>query len=224
MVLNAPPSPLPIALTEPQLRRANLFSWFSPKANRIVMVESYLEYRHLLWREIDPTVLALCERPSPRIDAQVKGKHLIYTFDAWIRQVQDREKLIEVKPAAKLDPMEGRPPRWDLVRAWCDPRGLQCDWVTDEHLAPHRQLLDNWEQVLPYVSQAHSNPDEGVREEVRELFSSDRSLTLSSIPGFLTRRDPEVVVSEVFYLIYRNELAADLRNQAVTSRLVVHNH
>jgi hypothetical protein len=215
-------APSPISLTAPQLRRANLFSWFSPKANRFVMVESYLEYRHLLWREIDPTVLALCERPSPRIDAQVKGKRLIYTFDAWIRQAPAREMLIEVKPAAKLDPTEGRPPRWDLVRAWCEPRGLQCDWVTDEQLAPYMQLLNNWEELLPYVSQAHCNPDEEVREEVRELYRSERSLTLSSIPGFLTRRDPDVVVCEVFYLIYQCELAADLRNQAVTRRLVVH--
>ena len=107
MIANGAPTPSPIALTPAQQRRANLFRWYSTKAHRIVDAESYLEYRHLLWREVDPAVTALCERPAPRIDARIRDQPLKYTFDAWIRRRNGQELFIEVKPAAKLEPPEG---------------------------------------------------------------------------------------------------------------------
>jgi hypothetical protein len=221
VIANGAPTPSPIALTPAQQRRANLFRWYSPKAHRIVDAESYLEYRHLLWREVDPEVTALCERPAPRIDARIRGQPLKYTFDAWIRRRNGQELFIEVKPAAKLEPPEGRPPRWDLVRAWCDSQGIQCDWVTDEHLAPHRQLLDNWEEALAQVCLALQSPDTGIRDDVRALFAREPTLTLASIPGFLTQHDPDRVTAEVFYLLYAREMTADLARQPLSRALVV---
>ncbi len=216
-----PAAPRPIALSAMQRRRANLFRWFSPKANRVLDCESYLEFRHLLWREVDPHILALCERPSPRIQARIHGQSLTYTFDAWIRRRDGQELFIEVKPRARLEGQEPRPPRWDLVRAWCDAHALLCDWVTDEHLAAHSQLLDNWEQLLPFACAAHKSVDEGVREAVRALFEREPSLTLSSIPGFLLTHDSERVIAEVIYLLYRGELRADLAGNAVSRALVI---
>jgi hypothetical protein len=214
-------TPRPIALSAVQRRRANLFRWFSPKANRILDCESYLEFRHLLWREVDPHIVALCERPTPRIEARIQGQSLKYTFDAWIRRRNGEELFIEVKPRAKLEGQEPRPPRWDLVRAWCDANSVLCDWVTDEHLAVHSQLLDNWEQLLPFACAARQSMDEGVREAVRALFDREPSLTLSSVPGFLLTHDPHLVTAETVYLLYQGELTADLAGRAVSRALVI---
>ncbi len=220
MIATRAPSPTPLALTPKQSRRANLFRWYSPKAGRLVDAESYLEFRHLLWREVDPDVVALCERPSPRIEDYVHGKSLKYTFDAWIRLRGGTELFIEVKPQSNLG-SNGHPARWDLISAWCNEHGLACAWVTDVDLVPHRQLLDNWEQALAYVSLAQRSGDCGLRDEVRKLFQRESALTLSSVPGFLLREDAEHVLAEVFYLIYHRELSADLKTRPVSRALVV---
>jgi hypothetical protein len=109
MNTRAQSTPQPIELSLPQRRRADLFRWWSPKAGRMLSAASYLEFRHLLWREIDSTVLALCERPL-QIDAYVEGEHLKYMFDAWIRFRNGEERFIEVKPEAAL--IDGAPRRW----------------------------------------------------------------------------------------------------------------
>jgi hypothetical protein len=212
-------APQPIELSLSQRRRANLFRWWSPKAGRMLSASSYLEFRHLLWRETDPTVLALSERPL-KIDAYVEGEYLKYTFDAWIRWKSGEALFIGITPEAKL--VDGVPPRWSLIRRWCDAQGLSCDWVTDTQLSRHQVLLDNWEQTLPFASLAARNPDFGLRDDLQKLFAQQSHLTLSSIPGFLLRHDPDRVIAEVFYLLYEGTLHADLPSQRLARALVVH--
>jgi TnsA-like endonuclease N terminal len=219
MNTRAQSTPQPIELSLPQRRRADLFRWWSPKAGRMLSAASYLEFRHLLWREIDSTVLALCERPV-QIDTYVEGEHLKYMFDAWIRFRNGEERFIEVKPEAAL--IDGAPRRWHQIRRWCEAQGLTCDWVTDKILAQHQMLLDNWEQALPYVSLATRNPDPVLRDALRELFAQQPHLTVSSIPGFLLSHDPDRVVAEVFSLLYDGEVQADLTAQRVSRALIVH--
>jgi hypothetical protein len=185
----------------------------------MLSAESYLEFRHLLWREVDRQVLALCERPL-RIDEYVHGEHLKYTFDAWIRRQDGQEIFIEVKPKENL--LDGVPARWRLIRTWCEGQGITCDWVTDAHLAPHQILLDNWEQALPYVCFAQRRLDAGLRDSLRELFQRQTPLTLASVPGFLMQHDSDRVMTEVFYLIYHGELHADLTRKPLSRSLVVH--
>ena len=185
----------------------------------MLSARSYLEFRHLLWREIDSSVLALCERPL-QIDTYVEGEHLKYMFDAWIRFRSGEERFIEVKPETAL--IDGAPRRWHHIRRWCEAQGLTCDWVTDQHLAQHQTLLDNWEQALPYVSLATRNPDPVLRDTLRKLFAQQPHLTLSSISGFLLSHDPERVIVEVFTLLYEGEVQADLATQRLSRSLTVH--
>lgn len=211
--------PQPIELSLPQRRRADLFRWWSPKAGRMLSARSYLEFRHLLWREVDSAVLALCERPL-QIDAYVEGEHLKYMFDAWVRFRGGEERFIEVTPEAAL--IDSAPRCWHPIRRWCEAQGLTCDWVTDKHLAQHQTLLDNWEQALPYVSLATRNTDPMLRGALRELFAQQPHLTLSSIPGFLLSHDPDRVVAEVFSLLYDGEVQAELASQRLSRSLTVH--
>lgn len=211
--------PQPIELSIPQRRRANLFRWWSPKAGRMLSAVSYLEFRHLLWRETDSDVLALCERPL-QIDAYVEGEHLKYIFDAWIRLKNGEERFIEVKPEVNF--IDGAPPRWNSIRRWCEAQGLTCDWVTDKHLARHQVLLDNWEQALPHASLAARDPNPALHADVQDLFARQSHLTLSSIPGFLLSHDHDRVIAEVFHMVYEGELHADLTMQRLSRALIVH--
>jgi hypothetical protein len=180
---------------------------------------SYLEFRHMLWREIDSTVLSLCERPL-KIDSYVEGEHLKFLFDAWTRSKSGEERFIKVNREAVLT--DGMPPNWTLVQRWCQAQGLTCDWVTDKHLAQHQVLLDNWEQALPYVGLAVRNPDPLLCDDLRGLFSRQSHLTLSSIPGFLLSHDPDRVVAEVIRLLYEGELQADLVSQRLARAMIVY--
>lgn len=76
----------------------DIYYLYSLKAERLITLESRLEYYNWLLIETNPSIIGACEQ-FPRLNTS-SGE--FYTMDAWIKRDNGEETIIEVKESKNL--------------------------------------------------------------------------------------------------------------------------
>lgn len=183
-------------------------SW-KAKDNRFVDLYSQLEYFNYVLLEANPKVQLLCEQPL-HINCILKGSRLNYVFDLWVKWIDGREELIEVKPYEDLIPsIDGHkePKKWGLVKDWCDQNGYSCRFVTDREILSNRIYLANARQILRY------NPkyiDLSFRNELLTKIPQGISASLKDLLVLYTHIPVETFMSTLVFTLINGEIFSDL--------------
>jgi len=221
--LDPRPVPTPVPIPEYRQRRDNLFRAYSGKERRLLTFESELEYRVFLYYEGQPAIDRLCEQ-ALKIEAQVNGKKLVYTFDLWLRWKQNYEEYLETKPYSKLKTAQDgtlKPAKWDEIEVWCINHGAQCRFITDKDLVDHVIFIDNWIQAMPYVQRAQEENNHDLAKRVLHFARQGHSVTLRELETYLSSFELDSVHATVFLLIHQGTLKADMASRPINRLLEV---
>lgn len=150
---------------------------FSQKLQREVHLCYELEYFHWLLLECDPQVQWLCEHPL-RVKVRLGDRVVTTTFDMWVRYVNGREELHEVKPAARLTSEQARR-QIQAQRLWCRTAGIAYQVITEQGLC-QQPLLDNCLRLYPYFAQ---DPGESWKRQVLARVARCGALALRDLRG-----------------------------------------
>ncbi len=203
---------------------SNFFWTWSLKAGGVLVgLESELEFRAWHYLSAQSAVVHMKEQPV-RIPHLFSSGHR-YTFDIGVRRRDGSECLYEVKPESRLELMADgtlAPKHWNEISGWCRASGRNCAFVTDTDLEAHRQLIDNWILMMPYVREAHEYPEPVVQAELVQLAARPEGITLADAAANIDSHTYQTVIAQALWLVHEGELAADLDREALDADLVLY--
>ncbi len=206
--------PQPIQLTQKERRRQNVYKFFSTLCDRIVELESFVEFLVWLPLEFSPEVIFLCERPC-RLEGRVEGKKQSYRPDLFVRakgdsapeehfgETKKREDCVEVEPDI------WQPKRWPVMQALVEPTGRPLRLYTDYDFIEQRVAVDNWREALPYVADEAQRPRYELRQQVLEQFQRIGQLPLGEVTASIPDWERSEVESVALWWVHQGRLAFD---------------
>ncbi len=177
-----------IALNMPRPRGARLIEGFSLKLGRRLQLFSYATFGVWIGLEADPSVSALCERPT-RLGS-TKTDQII---DFWVRRPAGDEFLM----VAQGDTDAALPCK-------IDETPLRCISAVDR--AASAVWTSNWMRMLPVIHAARSAISKSTMKSVSHLVREPTPL--AAIERQFSNGDPSVVRATVFELLRTGQLSA----------------
>jgi len=220
------PAPKPIPIPPSRQRHANLFRTYSGKEKRLAMFESELELRVWMFHEGQPSVARLCEQPI-KIEVFINGKKVTTILDLWVRwrtKQKEWEEWVEVKPYDKLLPMadgELKPNKWDAVEIYEQENFITCKFITDRDMAPHKQFIDNWIQIMPYVQRGHQEDDLELKDKIYFFVKKHSPINLRMIERKFEDYETGSIHAAVFVLIHGGQLTTDLATHPINRTIQI---
>jgi hypothetical protein len=174
-------------LDVPRAPGARLIEAFSPKLERRVQFFDHRSFEQWVCLEADPSVLALCERPT-RVGPNAADR----VVDFWVRRADSQELILVASTAADHGPAR--------VGA------LPMRRVTPADLAAAGTWIDNWQRMLPVVNASR-------RLLPKHLFKSiltrvHETVTVARVEHELSTGDPAIVRAAIFELLRTGSLLA----------------
>lgn len=143
---------VPRELTPAQIKRGDIFTFFSPKENRTVTVHGPMQLAFRLQLEFDPAVVAVTERPRS-ILVGVDSMELHF----WIQKRGGQELYANVIPNSQTIPgMDGkrRPRELDRLRSAAKDAGISLRLITEDELKAPRGRNELCYQLLGFCQSA----------------------------------------------------------------------
>ena len=189
---SSPVTPCPVAIKRlPWMRR---LSFISPKLSRLLTLFSYDSLSLWAYVESHGAVTRFCEYPGYVI---VDGRRLLATF--YVEGANHRQFLV------LQDDIELVPEHPLRVPTYSDAEVFT---VTPAGLAPHKQWIDNWHQINPYIVCNARFITAQMLDAAAHLIAEP--MALFDIEHALQRRlEPQLARTAVFMLLHQGRLASD---------------
>lgn len=200
--------PTPIALEPKARRNQNLFRLFSPLADRIVELESFVEYIVWLSLEFNQNVIFLCERPCV-LSGKVDGRKQTYKPDLFFRTRDQEESLGECKKKEDLvetEPNVWLPKRWPIMTDLAKQARYSLKLYVDADLAPYATAVANWREALPYVADEAQRPRPELRQAVLTHFEQVSKLSLGELAASIPDWEASEVHSASLWWVHQGPL------------------
>lgn len=191
---------------------------YSPRLQRIVTLYSALEYDHFVAVEQDSTIETFCEQPI-RISVVIDGKPVSPLFDMWLRKKDGYEEYREIKPSDKLDE-PGNIRQIQAETAWCKTQGIPFRVITEQDIGLDMQALENWKQILPYLSNTAWVTHKGLDTTIEKYLRDKKSATLGELEQLFSA-PPSELHRAAFLLLHRGTAAANLSTAQLTRRTLI---
>lgn len=184
-------TPSPVAIKRfPWMRR---LSFISPKLSRLLTLFSYESLSLWAYVESQSAVTRFCEYPGYVI---VDGRRLLATF--YVEGPKHRQFLV------LQDDIELSPEHPQRVPTFSD---VEIFTLTPAWLAPHKQWIDNWHQINPYIVCNARFITPQMLDVAANLI--DGPMALFDIEHALQRRlEPQLARTAVFMLLHQGRLAS----------------
>lgn len=218
--------PSPVQLTPKELRRQNIFKFYSPLCGREVIVESLVEYIVWLSFEFDRNVKVLCERPA-KLEGRVDGKNKTYRPDLFVRTQNNEETLVECKKHEDLrevEPDVWRPARWDTMNALAEQNNLPLRLIVDLDFVPLSTAVNNWREALPFAADEAQRPRHSLREYIQNQFDMMPAQTLGELSANTADWDAEEVQSAALWWVHQGPLELEWNNAPLGRDTVLRKH
>ena len=174
-------------LDVPRSPGARLIEAFSPKLERRVQFFDHRSFEQWVCLEADPSVVALCERPTrvgPNADDRV--------VDFWVRRADAQELILVASTAADHGPAR--------VGA------LPMRRVTPADLAAAGTWIDNWQRMLPVINVTRQLLPKGLFKSIVNCVHE--AVALARVEHELSTGDPVIVRGAIFDLLRTGRLLA----------------
>lgn len=200
----SPVTPSPVAIKRlPWMRR---LSFVSPKASRLITLFSYESLNLWAFIESHSAITRFCEYPGYVF---VDGKKVLATF--WVEGLQNRQYLVLQDDIDLLPEYPQRVSTFPQAEIFT---------VTKAWLDPHRQWIQNWQRINPYIVANGRYVTPQMLNMVALLF--DSPVALYDAEHALQRRmEQQLARTAIFMLLHQGKLASDdLTNQALNGATV----
>ena len=195
----------PRPLTRKELSKLDIYSYHSPKCNRLVRLVEPLRFGLGLLLEFDPTVLIYAERP--RLLSSPQG---LYEIDFWWLDKGGQESMAILVEHAKADiDAAGRRPhrQADALLVAAEKACLPLQFVLEADLVAKQHAMRTALRLLPSVQIATqlANLDE-LRREILDLFQHFDCMRVEHVVTSVRSECNADVRCAIAYLIHRGEL------------------
>lgn len=168
-------------------------SFISPKLSRPLTVFSYESFNLWAFIESHPAVTRFCEYPGYVV---INDQRVLATF---LVQGHDHQQFLMLENDIQLEPEHAH-----LVPTFNDASVFT---VTQEWLAPHRQWIENWSQINPYIVCNGRFVTPQILDATSSLF--DGPIALFDVEHALQKIDQQLVRTAVFTLLHKGRLVSD---------------
>ena len=203
--------PTPIPLTAKARRRQNLFKFFSPLCDRLVELESFVEYIVWLSMEFDRQITFLCERPCV-LQGRVAGRKETYKPDLFFRKRDQDGSLGECKKNEDLVENEAGvrlPKRWPAMSALAEQARVPLALFVDADFVARATAAANWREALPYAADEAQRPRHALREGILTQFEQVPMLSLGELSASIADWEASDVYSAALWWVYQGTLDLD---------------
>ena len=204
-------NPSPIELTPKELRRQNIYKFFSALCDREVIVESLVEYIVWLSMEFNHRIVFLCERPA-ELSGRVDGKSKSYRPDLFFRTCDGEESLGEAKKQEdikEVEPGVWQPARWPIMTALCEQVRLPLKLFVDSDFLPVKTAVANWRDALGHVADEAQRPRHELREQLLKQFEDLPMLSIGELSANLPDWEPTEVQNAALWWVHQGPLSLD---------------
>jgi len=183
--------PSPVAIKRlPWMRRLSVIS---QKLSRHLTVFSYESYNLWSFIESHPAITRFCEYPGYVI---INDQPVLATF--WV-QGHGHQQFLVLENDIQLEPEHK-----NLAPTF---RDASIFTVTQAWLAPHRQRIENWQQINPYIVCNGRFVTPQILDATAALF--DKPIALYDAEHALQRIDQQLVRTAVFILLHKGRIMSD---------------
>lgn len=204
-------NPSAIPLTPEELRKQNIYKFFSALCNREVIVESLVEYLVWLSFEFSHRIVFLCERPV-KLEGRVDGRHKSYRPDVFLRTCDGEESLVEAKKqedTTEIEPGVWRPKRWSIMSALCDQARLPLKLILDSDFLPVKTAVANWREAIACVADEAQRPRHELRKLVLGQFEHMPMISLGELSASISDWEPSEVHNAALWWVHQGPLSLD---------------
>ena len=197
-------TPSPAAVKRfPWMRR---LSFVSPKAARLITLFSYESLNLWAFIESQSAITRFCEYPGYVV---VNEKKVLANF--WVEGFTNRQFLV------LQDDIELVPEHPERVPTFAQAEVFT---VTNAWLEPHRQWIQNWQQINPYIVANGRFVTPQMLDIVTQLF--DIPMALFDAEHALQRRmEKQLARTAIFMLLHQGRLTSDdLSKQALSGATI----
>jgi hypothetical protein len=187
----------------------------SLKMGQMVPFESLLEQDYLYWLDYALEVERFEAQPL-QMEYQHEGRTYRYTPDFQLVQA-GRSVLVECKPD-RLTDQAANQRKFKAAGDWCRQRDWEFRLVTDRQLRAGFGL-----QNIKLLTRYARHPvDPGLQSRIYlELSVARAPLTLGQLIDVVARTEPSPVMSSLLAMLFRHELAADLREAPLSKQTII---
>lgn len=198
------PNPSPVAIKRlPWMRR---LSFVSPKASRLITLFSYESLNLWSFIESHSAITRFCEYPGYVFAGD---KRMLATF--LVEGLQTRQYLV------LQDDIELVPEHPQRVSTFTQTDVFT---VTKEWIDPHRQWIQNWQQINPYIVSNGRYVTPQMLAMVALLFSNPMAL-FDAEQALQRQMERQLARTAIFMLLHQGKLASDdLKTQALSGATV----
>ena len=201
---------LPRKLTPSELKKKDVYAYWSPKVGRDVWVTGALAFATSLKLEFDASVAAYIERP--RYLELTERKTLEVAF--WTRHLSGEEHLWLLVPTLDSDPVAGGKRRYRQEREALEAAAqaqVSLRFFLETDLIAQGPAICVWLALLPYVQTAHKlDNHSAIESRIREHFTFATATTFTEIEAALKTFNAHDVRSVVCRGIHEGWLRVDL--------------
>lgn len=199
--------------------KATLGILYSPKAQKAVVINSRLEFGHVLLVESDPDIQQVDYAPQKRI-TRLHGEVIGTIPDAEVVKRSGVVVFREIKPRAELELGEqSRANRQILAQA--KAAGLlhsEHEVLTEDEIFAQPQRIHNWAQILPWISQCQTLSLDRPRKGVLELMRKRKEISFRDLKEHAGANEYPLMAAGLFNLVQFGLVHSDLDTKPFTLR------
>lgn len=184
----------------------------SPKLQRVVRLESSLEYYHWILLEADFEIEWFHEHPG-----WIQFGPGWSVPDMWVRYRSGHQEIREIKTSQCLEfDSDGLITNRQIViqRQWCQANGIAYQIVTEIELLANQTKLENWRRILRHLCAGEANKE--LEVAIVESLSYQVTVSLIEIRKWFSGFDEGIVDRCVFRLLHEGVLTGDVDSRPLT--------
>ena len=173
----------------------------------MIQWESLLERDYIYLLEFDTNVKYF-ESQSVEINYLYKGKKYCYYPDFRIFTIDNRIKIVEVKPRSFLQKEENLR-KYQAGKVYCEERGWEFLVVTEDDI--RKGFLQENLRKLFHISYDQINV--ALLEKVKETIKNEEPIKINSLVEKMEGLfDKSLLYKHIYYLIFKHQVYTDLIN------------
>ncbi len=180
---------------------------YSPKLDRIVILNSELEYDNWVLVEANPDIEAYCEKPI-RIKYTVNGFKHETNLDMWVKRKNGSVGFIKLSETAEASSRIRN--QQDIQRDWCKAYGFEYSAVTAQDIRNNPVYLENLKKIVGIVSSYKDIIDTDLKA-ILKLLEEKKRISILELVEKLEPIPYTRIRSAVYWLIYNGDIKSDIK-------------
>ncbi|MFZ5353733.1 MAG: hypothetical protein ACOZCL_13565 [Bacillota bacterium] len=190
-----------------KLKKKHYMEAYSPKLDRIVILNNELEYDNWVLLESDPGIVEYCEQPI-KIKYHENGFTYVTKIDIWFKKKNNEVGFI------KLDYDDAKSVRYNneilLQKRWCRENGFSYMLLGRREITSNEMYLNNMKHLLSVITAYKDIVDTDIKA-IEKLIEENNRISIGAIVDKLNPIPYTRIRAAVYRMIYNGSIKADVK-------------